>query len=309
MSESKVSITWARAWSSNSTTCRASGQVTAHRLPSASNARLETRRFWSRLYWVNVSVAGSKISTPLPDADVDLVGLGVDGQGQGDAVAELVDDRAGGRVELQERAAAGRRPEMALVVEGQRKDLVRQRGQRRARPGRRSPGRWNSSLRAAPPLTRKLPSGAWARAIGPRMPSLWAKPVANDCAWNGCEHRHELGGRCSPAEPPGTPCCAWVNSGLVEGCTVGAGGMPKLGGVVLGTVGSAPRLTRGGVLRHVGPGRGQFVVAGHVGRQRQERVRVAGLALVDHRAGGHRHLVLPDLVGAAVLRDVQRHVL
>ena len=35
MSESKVSITWARAWSSNSTTCRASGQVTAHRLPFA----------------------------------------------------------------------------------------------------------------------------------------------------------------------------------------------------------------------------------------------------------------------------------
>ena len=63
------------------------------------------------------------------------------------------------------------------------------------------------------------------------------------------------------------------------------------------------------VLRHVGPGRRQLVVAGHVGGQRQERVGVPGLALVDHRAGRLRHLVLPDLVGAAVLGDVQRHVL
>ena len=63
ISESNVSITWARASALNSTTWVASGQV-AHETYE-SNARLETRRFWSRLNWVKVSVVGSKISTPL----------------------------------------------------------------------------------------------------------------------------------------------------------------------------------------------------------------------------------------------------
>ena len=97
-------------------------------------------------------------------------------------------------------------------------------------------------MRDAPPLIRKLPSGSCAIAIGPRMPSLWAKPVANDWASNGWSTVMNSDGLLAGGAA-GTPCCAWVNSGLVEGWTVGAGGMPKLGGVVLGTVGSAPRFT------------------------------------------------------------------
>ncbi len=74
------------------------------------------------------------------------------------------------------------------------------------------------------------------------MLSLTSNPVANDCAWNGCKTvLNSLGLAAGGAL--GTAFCAWVNSGLVDGCTVGAGAMPKLGGVVLGTVGSAPKLT------------------------------------------------------------------
>src|ERR1700679_1908599 len=86
------------------------------------------------------------------------------------------------------------------------------------------------------------PAGAWAIAIGPRMLSLWTKPVANDWAWNGCKTVWNSDGLLDGGAE-GTSCCAWVNRGLVEGWTIGAGGMPKLGGVVLGTVGVAPRLT------------------------------------------------------------------
>src|SRR5689334_17326466 len=89
---------------------------------------------------------------------------------------------------------------------------------------------------------RMLPSGAWAIANGPRIPSLWSNPVANDCAWNGWSTVVNSDGLLAGGAV-GIPCCAWVNSGLVEGWTVGAGGMPKLGGVVSGTVGRAPRLT------------------------------------------------------------------
>src|SRR5579875_2030176 len=89
---------------------------------------------------------------------------------------------------------------------------------------------------------KRLPSGAWAMAIGPRMPSLRSNPVANDWAWNGWRTVWNSDGSLAGGAV-GTFCCAWVNSGFVEGWTVGAGGMPKLGGVVLGTVGRAPRLT------------------------------------------------------------------
>ena len=151
------------------------------------------------------------------------------------------------------------------------------------------------------------PSGASAIAIGPMMPSLWAKPVANDWAWNGCKTVWNSDGSLDGGAA-GTSCSACVNSGLVEGWTTGAGGMPKLGGVVLGTVGVAPRFTVVVSCGDVGQGGRLLVVAGHVGRQYQKRVGVAGLALVDHRAGRLGDLVLPDLVVAAVLGDVERHV-
>src|SRR3974377_231090 len=40
----------------------------------------------------------------------------------------------------------------------------------------------------------------------------------------------------------GVACWAWMNSGLVEGCVVGWGGVPRSTDV-LGTVGSPPKLT------------------------------------------------------------------
>ena len=69
-------------------------------------------------------------------------------------------------------------------------------------------------------------------------------PGAKARAGNGAQHLRELGRR-APADCAfGMRCSAWVNSGLVEGCGVGGGAMPKFGGVVSGTVGGAPRLTR-----------------------------------------------------------------
>ena len=164
-----------------------------------------------------------------------------------------------------------------------------------------------SSLRAAPPLTRMVPSAASARAIGPRMPSLWSKPVANDWAWNGWRTVWNSDGLAGRGRRSGPPCWAWVNSGLVEGATVGAGGMPKLGGGRVGDGRQAAEVGR----RRVSAARSRPRAAARGCRPCRSpapgMVGVAGLALVDHGAGRLGHLVLPDLIGAAVLRDVERH--
>ena len=67
-------------------------------------------------------------------------------------------------------------------------------------------------------------------------------PVTNDCATNGRITWSNSLGRVS-GFAFGMPDSAITNSGLVDGAVVGVGAMPKLGGVVSGTTGSAPRFT------------------------------------------------------------------
>ena len=73
------------------------------------------------------------------------------------------------------------------------------------------------------------------------MPSLWANAGGKRLGLERLRAPSVNSEGLLAGGAAGTPCCAWVNSGLVEGWTVGAGGSPKLGGVVLGTVGVAPR--------------------------------------------------------------------
>ena len=84
-------------------------------------------------------------------------------------------------------------------------------------------------MRSGPPLTSAEPSGKTTIAIGPMLASLWTKPVAKACAVNGWSDRLELAGRLA-GTGAGIACCAWVNSGLVEGWVPGWAGGPKLGG-------------------------------------------------------------------------------
>ena len=86
--------------------------MTAQRLPLESNARLETPQVLVAAKLREGVGRRVEDRDAVIGRDVDLVRLGINGQGQRDAFAELIDDRAGGRVELQERPAAGRRPEI-----------------------------------------------------------------------------------------------------------------------------------------------------------------------------------------------------
>src|SRR3989442_681374 len=54
--------------------------------------------------------------------DVEQAGGGLDGQALRQPVAELAEDRAGGGVELEQGAAAGRRPHVAGRVQGHAQD-------------------------------------------------------------------------------------------------------------------------------------------------------------------------------------------
>ena len=79
-------------------------------------------------------------------------------------------------------------------------------------------------------------------AIGPMPASLVSMPVAKDCAMNGRSTlSNSLGSVLGAAL--GMPACAAMNMALVDGMSTGAGAMPKFGGVVLPTLGSAPRFT------------------------------------------------------------------
>ena len=87
-----------------------------------------------------------------------------------------------------------------------------------------------------------LPSGASTIAIGPIPPSLWPIPVAKARPVKGVSTWANSLAPVS-ATAAGTLASEAVNSALVEGTTVGAGGWPKLGAVVSGTLGTPPRLT------------------------------------------------------------------
>ncbi len=64
-------------------------------------------------------------------------------------------------------------------------------------------------------------------------------PVTNACAWKGARTLVNSEA-CATGTCDGTPCCACLNSGLVEGVLAGGGGWPKFGGVVE-TTGVLPR--------------------------------------------------------------------
>ncbi len=96
--------------------------------------------------------------------------------------------------------------------------------------------------RLVPPETRKSPSGVSTIAIGPISVVLRVMPVAKARATKGLRTESNSLGALSGAAA-GTSASACVNSALVEGSGVGAGGCPKLGAVVSGTVGTPPRLT------------------------------------------------------------------
>src|SRR5262249_61822301 len=76
---------------------------------------------------------GGEALDPCAGRGVDQAGARLAGEGLRQTVADPAEARAGGRVEPEQRAAAGRRPEPALCVEGQVVDRQVQRSQGRAR--------------------------------------------------------------------------------------------------------------------------------------------------------------------------------
>ena len=102
------------------------------------------------------------------------------------------------------------------------------RRRRRGRSGR-------AGCAPAPPLTRmlavgRLGEGHRADAGVARVDAAWRTPAA----WNGCRTGSNSDGRVGRRRVGDRPARPAVNSGLVEGCVVGAGAMPKFGGVVSG---------------------------------------------------------------------------
>src|SRR5262249_48028020 len=83
--------------------------------------------------------------------------------------------------------------------------------------------------------------GSTTMPIGPMFAWLCTKPVAKGCAVNGL--RTDWNSEAwADGELEGMPCWACTNKGLVDGCGLGAGGVPRATGVGAGTVGKAPRL-------------------------------------------------------------------
>src|SRR5229473_1755391 len=101
-------------------------------------------------------------------------------------------------------------------------------------------GNRKSWSRPGPPLTRMLPSGVSASAMGPMPTSLCPMPVTNAWAWKGDMTRLNSDGFVVWAGE-GTAALATLNNGLVVGVLTGGGGWPKFGGVVEPTDGVLPR--------------------------------------------------------------------
>ena len=97
------------------------------------------------------------------------------------------------------------------------------------------------SPRFSPPEIRIVPSGASAMAIGPMPAWLLTKPSAKTLPTKGRSTLSNSLGRVGGVTL-GMPCCASWKTSLVDGRSTGGAGRPKLGGVLFGTCGSAPRL-------------------------------------------------------------------
>ena len=196
----------------------------------------------------DVAVLAEGIGGGVEDVDavagrhIDQPRARLDGQGLGDAVAELPKDGARRGVQLQQRSAAGRGPDVPRGIHGQIVNRIRQRRQGRA--GLAAGAGEQEELvavRAAAGQHRTVRQDQDRHGADVRF--ALADAGGEGLAGERLQHRLELW-TAWPAvgAGEGTPCWACVNSTFVDGWVLGCAGVPK-SVEVLGTVGSVPRLT------------------------------------------------------------------
>ena len=238
--------------------------------------------------------------------NIDPIGAGLDGKGDGQPVAKGVYDLSGLGVELQQRPTARRRPEVAAGVEGEVEDRMRQRHPRCAglsavrletvqvtsrrsaadddRPVRGLGDGHRTDLRVAP-------GHACHERVGHERPDSFAE--LRKAGQRRCGRDQLLG---------------FLEQGVRRRRGIGYRRYAEVGRGRLRNGRQRPEVDAGPVIRRGNPERRGLLVAGQVRRQGQELIRVTRLPLEDLRAPVTGHLPKPDAVVAAVCGDVDRHV-
>ena len=235
--------------------------------------------------------------------DVELAARRIERERLRQAVAVAVKDVQGGRVELEELAAAARRPQAARLVVGEVKHRLVELRHRRER----APAVLVESVQRAAVAAAARDE----RAVGPRQQGERAdvRVALDDAGAEGgaAERRDdeiELGGMHRHR-------ARYARLRLGEE-RIGRRAAARLGRLadVLRRAAhrgrDADRRARAVVGHRLGDAR-LLAIAGVVGRQREEFVAVPGVALVHRRGRGR--LALPDLPVATVLGHIHRGVL